>query len=461
MNLSFGKKCVYALGQFGLVLCAYGAGKLFVSFFVNLGISGSGDFPAYIDTRYYFGFFTVTGLIIAINRLVDVAGGIVSGWMSDRSHMKKGRRTGFMLVSALPLAVTSVLVFFPPVASVSPANAYFVAFCTICFFSALALYTTPYLALLSEFGSSPRQRMQLSTLMACASALAYLLGNRISFFMDQASVHFGLSAVASFRLVIGLYALVSCVCLLVPPLLINERRYSQTEPVTDGLSASLATVLKDTYFRSYLVSDLMYRIAAAFIMIGFSFYVTLLLGQKSDTVALYLLIIFFVNISLYFPVSILVSHLGKRKVLFAAFLMLMLFMLFSAFAGNYPIDEFLQGLILCVLAAIPLSVFTVVPNALVADLAVASERKTGIQRGGAYFGIHSLVVKSGELISALLFPVVVAIGSSSPMATGAPGRSGLRVTLVLAAVFSLIGFLSLFGYREKEIASLFEREELP
>jgi Na+/melibiose symporter-like transporter len=298
--------------------------------------------------------------------------------------------------------------------------------------------------------------MQLSTLTASASALAYLLGNRISFFADHFAADLSLSPVESFRLVIALFALVSGVCLAIPPLFIDERRYSQTDPVTDGFSDSLSIVLKDTYFRSYLVSDLMYRIAAAFIMTGFSFYVTLLLGQKPDTVALYLLIIFFVNIALYFPVSIIVGHLGKKKVLFAAFLMLMLFMAFSAFAGNYPLDPFAQGLILCILAAMPLAVFTVVPNALVADLTVASERKTGIQRGGAYFGIFSLVVKAGELVSVLLFPLIVAIGSSG---AGVPGRAGLRLTLVLAAIFSLIGFISLFGYREKEIASLFEREE--
>jgi Na+/melibiose symporter-like transporter len=456
VNLSFGKKCVYALGQFGLVLSAYGAGKLFVSFFVDTGISHSGEFPLYIDSRYYFGFFTVVGLIIALNRIVDLAGGLLSGWLSDRSHMPKGRRTGFMLMAALPLAAFSVLVFFPPVATIAPANAVFVLVCMVCFFSALALYTTPYLALISEFGVTPRQRMQLSMLTAFASSLAYLLGNRVSFFMNAFGADLGLSSVMSFRLVIGLYGLVAGVCLALPPLLIDERRYSQSEAVTDGFQESIAIVLKDTYFRSYLVSDLMYRIAAAFIMTGFTFYVTLLLGQRQDTAALYLLIIFFVNLALYYPISVVVDHLGKRKVLFAAFLMFMLFLVFSAFAGRYPLDPFAQGLILCILVSIPLSVFTVVPFALVADLAVASERKTGIQRGGTYFGVHSLVVKAGELIPALFFPVAVMMGSAGK---GVPGRAGLRLTLILAAVFSLIGFLSLFGYREREIASLLEREE--
>ncbi len=456
MNLSFGKKCVYALGQFGLVLSAYGAGKLFVSFFVDAGITRSGEFPLYIDSRYYFGFFTVIGLIVALNRLVDVAGGLLSGWLSDRNGMAKGRRTGFMLAAALPLAIFSVLAFFPPVGEVSPANAVFVLVCMVCFFTALAFYTTPYLALISEFGKTPRQRMHLSTLNAFASAFAYLLGNRITFFMNSFEADLGLSPVAAFRLVIALYGLVAVVSLAIPPLLIDERRYSQSEPVRDGFGNSISIVLRDSYFRSYLVSDLMYRIAAAFIMTGFTFYVTLLLGQKPDTVALYLLIIFFVNLALYFPISVVVEHLGKRRVLSAAFLMFMLFLAFSAFAGRYPLDPFAQGLILCVLVAIALSVFTVVPTALVADLAVASERKTGFQRGGTYFGVHSIVVKAGELIPAFLFPVVVMMGSAGK---GMPGRAGLRLTLALAAVFSLVGFISLFGYREKEIASLFEREE--
>ena len=456
MNLSFGKKCVYALGQFGLVLCAYGAGKLFVSFFVTRGISGSTVFPLFWNQGYYFGLFTIAGLIIALNRLVDITAGILSGWFSDRNRMKKGRRTGFMLVSAVPLSLFSVLVFFPPVQAASSLNAVFVLVCTVCFFAFLSLYTTPYLALLSEFGSTPRERIHLSMLMAFAAALAYLIGNQISGFMDQLGSTFGFSAFGSFRLIICLYGLVSCVCLVVPPLLIRERKYSQTEPVTDSFSVAFSTVLKDSYFRSFLGADIMYRLAAAVMISGLSLYVTMLLGLPTASLSLFLLLIFLANIVLYFPVSLIVIRVGKRRVLFAAFLMLMLFLVIAAFAGDYPFDPFVQGVFLSLMAAIPLTIFSVVPNALVADLAVASERKTGIQRGGMYFGVHSLVVKAGELFSALFFPYVISIGAES---VGAPGRAGLRLTLIIAAFFSLVGFFFLFGYREKEISSLFDRQD--
>jgi GPH family glycoside/pentoside/hexuronide:cation symporter len=136
--------------------------------------------------------------------------------------------------------------------------------------------------------------------------------------------------------------------------------------------------------------------------------------------------------------------------------MLIVFLTLSSFAGSYPVPSAIQGAVLSILIAIPLAVFTVVPNAIVADFAVAAEKKTGAQRSGMYFGVHSLVMKSGQLFATLLFPLVMSVGSlSSHGAT----RVGLRATLILSAIFSFIGFCALFGYREKEVAALLDKKD--
>jgi len=106
------------------------------------------------------------------------------------------------------------------------------------------------------------------------------------------------------------------------------------------------------------------------------------------------------------------------------------------------------------LVAFPFSVFTVVPNALIADLVFAAERRTGVQRGGMYFGIHSMAVKAGIMFSSLVCPLVMSIGAAP---SGSVGRTGLRLTMILAAFFALAGFLFLFGYREKEVTVLLEK----
>lgn len=457
MGLSARKKLLYALGQFGLVLCAYGVGKLFVSFFVTRGLGAAPVFPAFISQEYLLGFFTITGLIIGFTRLVDAVAGLFAGFTSDRSRLRRGRRTGIMAFSVVPLSMLSVLIFFPPVQGISHLNAVVLFSCLTLFYIFLSLYTVPYLALMAEYGTSPRDRMKLSTLMACATAFASILGDRIEWLMNHLVSLFSLSPLSSFRLIIVAYGVVSCLCMMAPAFLLNEKRHAGAAPVEGPFSAAFAAVLKDTCLKPYLVADAMYRVASAFAIAGFSYYVTVLLGLPRELTLFFLLFIFFANLILYVPAYYIVLRFGKRKSLFAAFVMLIVFLTASVFVGKYPFSPLIQGAILSILVALPASIFTVVPNAIVADLAVAAEKKTGIQRGGMYFGVHSFVTKFAQMVSSLLFPTLISIGSGED--GSGIGRVGLRLTLIIAAVFSFIGFLALFGYREKEVAVLLEKKD--
>lgn len=456
MNLSFGKKVLYALGQFGLVLGAFGVGNLFVSFFVTRNFIDTILFPVYINQGYFLGYFTAAGLIIALSKILDALAGLFFGYASDRNTMKKGRRTGFMLIATLPLSIFSVLVFFPPSNSAFLLNSAYVLVCTILFYIFLSFYSAPYMALLAELGKSPRERMQLSTLLAGASALALLLGNHIFSVIELMRMKYALSSLASFRIIIVIYAVVSGICMLIPAFFINEKKVCEYEPVQDSFFVSFQAVLKDAYFRPFFLADMMYRIAFAFTLAGFSYYVTVLLGLSQKTAAFFLLLIFFSNLLLFVPVCILTRFIGKRKMLSLAFLFFLAVLIAGTFAGKYPIAPFNQGVFFALLFAIPLSIFTVVPNALVSDLVYAAERKTGVQRGGMYFGVQSLAVKIGQLVSVLLFPSLMTIGVT---ATQSAGRMGLRITMIIAAFFSIAGFVLLLWYREKEVTVLLEGNE--
>jgi len=458
MNISPVKKALYALGQFGLVLSGYGVGRLFISFFVTRGFSGAPSFPNYLYPGYLFGFFTVAGFIIALSRLTDAASCLFSAYVSDRRAPGRGRRTFFMLISAAPLALFSALVFFPPSSSSYLINSIFVLVATVLFYFFLSLYTIPYLALLAEIGVSTRDRMQISTLMAGATAFASLLGNRVFTFMDMVGARAGLSQLQSFRVIMIVYAGVSVVCMMLPVLFVDEKRFRDEEPVRDGFRQLVATVFKDSYFRHYLISDMTYRVASSVLITGFALYSTELLGLPESVTSNFLLLVFFVNLILYLPVALLTRRIGKRKLLFSAFFLMIVFLSFASGAGKYPLSPSAQGYILAVLAAIPVAIFTVIPNALIADLAVVSARKTGIRRSGMYFGLFQLFSQTCQLLTALVFPSVIALGATGK-GSGAVGRTGLRVSLIIAAVLCLIGFLSLFGYREKEVSDILDRKE--
>lgn len=449
MSPSRGKKLLFPLGQFGLVLTSFGALKYFTTFYIST--AGNHVFPLSLYQGYLFGFFTVAGLIVALGKLTDLGASLFSGWLSDRRCLGRGKRTDFMIIAAIPLAILSVLVFFPPTSNQFQLNSIVILIYTVLFFVFLSLYTTPYLALLAEIGKSPRARLQLSVLMGFATACASLIGNRAFSFVSFVQTQTGLPSDTVFRLVLAVYASISAVCLMVPAFFLGDVQeksdVDSMQVIDTSFSGSISVVLKDSYFKHFLVSDIMYRLASACLIASFSYYVTGLLGLSEEKGSFLLLVIFFTNLALYVPVYFCVSVLGKRWVLFAAFLMFILFLPAAFFAGLYPFPVEIQGYLFAVLLAIPISIFSVVPHALIADLVVASKRKTGVFRSGVYFGIHSFTSRVAQMLVVLFIPLVLSLG-----------RTGIRITLVIAAVCSLTGFIFLFGYREKEVSVLLEKE---
>lgn len=448
MSMSFGKKVVYALGQFALVLCAYGAGKLFLSFYIP---SHFLVYTVHIHQTPLFGLFTVAGLTIALGRVADAGASLAAGWLSDRALLKHGRRTGFMLFSAVPVAFASFLVFSPPSANLT-VNSVYLVLITLLFYTLLSFYATPYLALLAEIGKTRQDRLVLSILMGVATATASLLGNRIFTLADILRRATAQSPSDAFKTIIAVYALVGAVCMLLPALFIKEIGIETHKPVRDSFRQAFSVVGKDNHFRSYLLADSMFRIASALIIAGFSWFVTVLLTLDQRAANLLLLTVFFSNLVLFFPVYILVKFLGKRKVLFIAYGIFIIALIASVFAGMYPVDPWSQGLVLAFMLSIPYAVFAVIPNALVADLVVAAERKTGEQRGGMYFAIHTVIVKTGAILAGLLFPLFIVFSGSSLFRQ--PGSLGLRLVLICAAIISLVGFFALFGYHEKEVTAV-------
>lgn len=445
--MSFGKKIVYALGQFALVLCAYAAGKLFLSYYVS---ESSPVFAAHIHREALLGLFTVAGLAIALSRLTDAGVSLLSGWLSDRSRSRFGRRTIFMLGSAVPVAFASLLVFTPPTGNPG-INSGYVLLMLLIFYTLLSLYATPFLAMLPEMGKTRRERLFISILLGVATATASLLGNRTFTLAGLLTGVTGLSLPNAFRLVIAGYAFVSALFLLLPALLIRKSNPDEA-PVREPFTRALSVVWGDAHFRSYLLADSMFRIASALVIAGFSWFVTVLLELDQRTANVLLLTVFFSNLVLFFPVYILVNRWGKRRILFVSYLLFMAALVASVFAGMYPVDSLTQGMMLAFMLSVPYAVFTVLPNALVSDLVVAAERKTGEQRGGMYYAVHTLVVKLGAITAGLLFPLFTIFVHGAIHRE--PGGTGLRLVLVLAAVCSLIGFFALFGYHEKEVSAV-------
>ncbi len=88
----------------------------------------------------------------------------------------------------------------------------------------------------------------------------------------------------------------------------------------------------------------------------------------------------------YVPVNKLTPKLGKKKMILFAFAVFSLAYFYTGFMGNIPfIPEAVQGLILTVAAALPMAIFGILLQAVVADIAQSDAVTSGSSREGCFY----------------------------------------------------------------------------
>ena len=99
--------------------------------------------------------------------------------------------------------------------------------------------------------------------------------------------------------------------------------------------------------------------------------------------------------------------------------------------------------VMTVVAALPMAIFGILPQAVVADIAQSDAVTSGSSREGMFYAARTFAFKLGQSLSMLIFTAVSTIGAG----TG----TGYRIAAFGAAVFCGAGGLILMFYDEKKI----------
>ena len=146
----------------------------------------------------------------------------------------------------------------------------------------------------------------------------------------------------------------------------------------------------------------------------------------------------------YIPINKLAPKLGKKKLILTAFVIFALSYLYTGFLGqSLPIPANIQGFILMVVASLPMAVFGILPQAVVADIAQSDAKRTGSNREGMFYAARTFAFKLGQSLSMLLFTAVSTIGTASGM--------GYRIAAFGAASFCVLGGVVFLFYNERKI----------
>lgn len=435
---------MYALGQLGWSLASYAPANLLNLFYQPPQDGSSSLFPTFISTALVGGVFTWLGLLSAAGRLFDAVTDPLAAAWSDRFSSRWGRRIPFLAASALPFALFGFLIFTPPVEGESGWNVVWLGVMLFLYYLAFTLYVTPYTALLSELGQTTRERIDLSTMISVTWALGFVLGGSLFLILERLAPLFD-SNLAALRTILAIYAFVSFLLMLLPVMFIREDRDLARRETGEPLWPSLRRLWGNADFRWFVASDLMYWMALTFIQIGLAYYVIGLLGLEKGWTSIYLYIMFFGSFALYVPVNFLAKRVGKKPMVMVAFGVDALVFGLVVFLGRIPLPEAVQGLLLVILYIIPLAIFSILPNAMVADMSHVSLKKTGFGNEAMFFGVRTLMMKLGIALANLIFPSLLQLGQQTEP------DFGLRMSGVVAFGICLLGLVFISRYDEKSL----------
>jgi GPH family glycoside/pentoside/hexuronide:cation symporter len=440
-QLPLSKQIAYALGQFGWSLLSGLIGSYLIFDYIPTQESGISIFIPQIT---FFGFVSIIGAITMFGRFWDA---ITDPWiatLSDRSKSKKGRRISFMRNSAIPVAISTILVFWSPFNSESPWNAVFLIVSITLYYLFITMYVTPFFALLSELGHTPQERLNLSTLISVTWFLGAAVASQAPTLWNV-FIGMGYTPDVAVRIAIAILSVIALIFMLIPVFAIDEKRYCESVPSEMKMMESIKATFSNREFTVFALSDLVYWVAVTMFQSSLLYYITVLLKLPDTMFGTLFILLGVGSFIFYVPVNLLAKKVGKKSLLLGAFVMFVFVYIAGAFMGMMPISTTLQAYLLVALASIPMAVFGILPNAVIADIAEYDAKRTGVRREGMFFGTRTFMSKIGQMLSMLILSALLLyeVNGSNEL--------GIRLTAVFAAVFCLLGLITLLFYNEKKI----------
>jgi Na+/melibiose symporter-like transporter len=455
-SLSKWKIAAFAMGNFGWCIATFSYTILITYFYYPPIVDGSAELPEFITRSPIIFGATIVGLVYALNRVIDAVSDPIIANLSDKSKSKLGRRRSFMIYSFIPTAAAAALIFFPPTLGVSAINVVWLIACCVVVTLSLTMYTVPYMSLIPELGKTNDERVLISTFCSVTWALGFAFGQLI-WVIKSALQNIGYTPLDAIQISVCLFGALGLIGMLIPILVINEQRDCQIDESSAttqhdmGAFASLKSAFSNRHFATFTVSNGLAFMSRFFLEVGAIYYITMLMGLPEEKVSLMMMSLFGLSFVLY-PVVVFLSRRMSKKHLFQLALggQGILLIAFS-FSGIAPNPELL-GWGIIVLFAFPLAILGIIPNVIVADLAIADSRETGFKREALFYGANMFAYKAATSLTALVFPSIIILGSHSNFAQSAlPTTFGVTASAVLAGLLAFIGVVLMRRYNEEEV----------
>lgn len=414
--------------------------------------------PLLLPENKLFGFITIMALITAIGKVVDAVTDPLVASLSDKCTHKAGRRMPFLRYAAIPYALSVLLIFYAPFTEGSAANAVWVGFFLVSYYTAYTFFFIPRNALVPEiipdakirvgyYGISTVFFMGSSSFMYAATLFVDMLKNA------------GLSPLWAWRTVFTFFALIGIICLLLSAYAFEEKDYVQenTKP-KESIFKSFSIVFKNKNFVIFSLGDLFSGVSMAFFQTAMLYYITMLLNVPESQSFLVMLAAIAVAICL-FPLIIKISRKYNKKlpliIASVVFTVVFGFIYFGdKISALAPGKELFIGLGMGVIVSFPFAAINILPQSVISDIIQCDSLVSGVNREGIFSAVKTFIEKIASAIAMMGVSSILAVGALSGESVG---LEGVKLTGVFAGLFSLLSLIVFIFYNDKKVTQTIDK----
>jgi GPH family glycoside/pentoside/hexuronide:cation symporter len=353
---------------------------------------------------------TVSMLLFGL-KIVESFTGFTVGHWSDHTRTRWGRRMPFIAAGALPLGLSFLVLWLPPLRWLPAQSTGLYVFFTLSaavFWIAFVTVQIPLFSLLPELAVTSEARIALATYQTAFTLLSTgLVMIGVPFLLHS----FG------FPLVGVLFTGLAMVCLLSLPLTVRETFCGALDPAASmpGFAASFTEAVRNRSFIIYLVSKVFAQIGFQIVIMTIPYVVPTIIGRGDKFVGVLLAGTAAAAALTFRPMRRYAVARGKKAGQGAALLALG-FLLPCVFlfgrldlslnvniAGAHVfVPEAWMSAGLFFLLGFPIATLMILQAPLMGDIIDQDEVNTGLRREALYFGINGVAMKIGIGLSTLL-----------------------------------------------------------
>ncbi|WP_353892299.1 MFS transporter [Proteinivorax hydrogeniformans] len=384
----------------------------------------------------------LVGLTMIIARLFDGIADPLVAYFSDNCTSKKGRRIPFILYGSVPLAITFIALWFPPVSYQSIWNFVYLTVVLSLFFICFTIVVGPYLALIPEISKTKKERNTLTMLQGITQVIGVMIAEAGS------GVLISMYDFKVMGIVLGLIALGT---ILLTPIFVKEEPLKEKpkDISASGMVSSVLKTLNNRDFLFYLCSYLTVWFGINTLTIAMPYISEVLLGMNAESSG-FLIAGAFVVAVIFSPfLPKFTNKFGKRTVMMVSSALFGMILISTGFFGT--VFHTFSATIIIALAGVPLSAAFIIPNAMVADIAEYDGVINKQKREGMFFGAQGLIIKIVVGASSFVTPFIFnrfGYSVSEPL--------GLQLIGPIAGVMVLVGivFLNCYSLTEERLEEI-------